>query len=98
MLSGATPSATRRYGKLPWRLVSGTTWRNGLARKSGYWKLIHSRRPPGSPSGTRFKLGPSALPTAANTSGTVSSPMEPTRWTGTGMAFLPDDALGARSG
>ena len=45
------------------------------------WKLAHNRRLPGSPSGTRFSRLPRTDPAVRKISGTVSSPMLPTRCT-----------------
>jgi hypothetical protein len=39
----------------------GSGRKNTLARSSGYCQLIHSRRPPTSPSGTRRRCGPRSL-------------------------------------
>src|SRR5271170_4543143 len=65
-----------------------TALRNGLARSSGNCHAIHMRRPPGSPSGTRLRRLPRILPTVANVSVTVSSPMAPTRCTVLGLVGL----------
>src|SRR5580658_2003048 len=77
------PSASAMNGKLIADPPAGgaTALRKGLARSNGNCHAIHMRRPPGSPSGTRFTLLPRILPTASNVSGTVSSPIAPTRCT-----------------
>src|SRR5271163_2333542 len=66
-----------------------TALRNGLARSKGNCHAIHMRRPPGSPSGTRFSRLPRILPTVANVSVTVSSPIAPTRCTVLGALGVP---------
>ena len=69
-ISGCMP---RGFGAL------GSGFRKGCARKNGYCQLIHSLRPPGSPSGTRRSRRPSNWPAVRNTSSTLSSAILPTR-------------------